>query len=116
MPRALPGEPAAPGLGCSCSLPCSPDLPHGKAFSLQQALTRPPSSHKLPHTAGKLLSCSHRLDLDWQIPGEHSGFFTPCVPSREMKCLLQSEVLYTPQSHTASFAEACLIHGGDHEY
>ena len=43
-PGALPGEPAAPAPGGSCSLPCSPHLPRGKAFSSQQALTRPPSS------------------------------------------------------------------------
>lgn len=34
VPRALPGESAAPGLGCSHSIPCSPDLPHGKGFFL----------------------------------------------------------------------------------
>lgn len=107
VPGALPGEAAAPALGCSCSPPpCSPDPPHGEAVPLQQALTRPPST-----------SCPSQLQAGFGTANPR--FFTPfwllqtlCVPRAQMcpeqGSLLQWEVLYNPplRSHAVSFARS----------
>lgn len=118
VPGALPGEAAAPALGCSCSPPLLPrSTPRGGCPLATGTHQTTQLSQATPH--------SRRLGLEQQILGFllHFGFPKPsaypghrCVLSRDCCCHRRCCTPHTPGAMLRVLQGACLIHGGDHEY